>query len=157
MPPDFEQLVRQHGARIRRIASRYAASGAVDDLVQDILMRLWRSYPSFRSESKVETWIYRVALNASMTYVKGSIREREMQSAIAAQSPSPGAAQAATSMADILASFLARLGDIDASILMMYLDGLTAEEMSGTLGIGANAINVRINRLKQMFSDTYVD
>ena len=157
MPPDFEQLVRQHGARIRRIASRYAASGAVDDLVQDILMRLWRSYPSFRSDAKVETWIYRVALNASMTYVKGSIREREMQSAIAAQSPSPGTAQAATSMADILASFLARLGDIDASILMMYLDGLTAEEMSGTLGIGANAINVRINRLKQMFSDTYVD
>lgn len=157
MPPDFEQLIRQHGARIRRIASRYAASDAVDDLVQDILMRLWRSYPSFRSDAKVETWIYRVALNASMTYVKDSIKEREMQSAIVARSPSHGTAQAATSMADILASFLALLGDIDASILMMYLDGLTAEEMSGALGIGANAINVRINRLKQMFSDKYVD
>ena len=120
-------------------------------------MRLWRSYPSFRSDARVETWIYRVALNASMTYVKDSIKERERQSAIAARSPSPGTAQAATNMADILASFLALLGDIDASILMMYLDGLTAEEMSGALGISANAINVRVNRLKQMFSDTYVD
>jgi hypothetical protein len=36
MPPDFEQLIRQHGARIRRIARRYAAAAAVDDLVQDI-------------------------------------------------------------------------------------------------------------------------
>jgi RNA polymerase sigma-70 factor (ECF subfamily) len=156
MPSDFDQLVRQHGARIRRIAVRYAASGAVDDLVQDILVRLWRSYPNYRADARIETWIYRVALNASMTYVKESIRERERQAALIAQSPSPGAVQAGTSMGDVLASFLATLGDIDASILMMYLDGLTAEEMSGILGISGNAIAVRINRLKQKFSDTYV-
>jgi RNA polymerase sigma-70 factor (ECF subfamily) len=156
MPTDFDHLVHQHGARIRRIALRYAAGGAVDDLVQDILVRLWRSYPSFRSDAKVETWIYRVALNASMTYVKHSIQERARQAALAAQPPS-AAAPANTSMSDILASFLAQLGDIDASILMMYLDGLTAEEMGGILGIGGNAVAARINRLKQKFSDTYVD
>ena len=156
MPSDFEQLVRQQGARIRRIALRYAARGAVDDLVQDILMRLWRSYPSYRSEARIETWIYRVALNACMTYVKESIRQREGQAAFIAQSPSSCAAHADTSMGDVLASFLAMLGDIDASILMMYLDGLTAEEMSGILGISGNAIGVRINRLKQKFSDSYV-
>jgi RNA polymerase sigma-70 factor, ECF subfamily len=155
MPSDFEQLVHQHGARIRRIALRYAASGAVDDLVQDILLRLWRSYPRFRSDAKLETWIYRVALNAAMTYVKHTIREREGRAAVAARSV-PAAAQAATSMADVLAGFLAMLGDVDAAILMMYLDGLTAEEMSGILGINGNAIAVRINRLKQKFSDTYV-
>jgi len=157
MPPDFEQLVRQHGPRIRRIARRYAADGAVDDLVQDILVRLWRSYPSFRSDAKVETWIYRVALNASMTHVKDSMRERAKESAMAAWPPPLATAPAVTSMADVLESFLARLGDIDASILMMYLDGLTAEEMSGVLGIAANAISVRISRLKQKFSDTYID
>jgi RNA polymerase sigma-70 factor (ECF subfamily) len=157
MPSDFEQLIHQHSARIRRIARRYAARGAVDDLVQDILVRLWRSYPSFRSEARVETWIYRVALNAAMTHVKETIRERESQSSIAASSPMPSTTQATTSMADVLENFLARLSDIDASILMMYLDGLTAAEMSGVMGIGANAINVRINRLKQKFSETYVD
>jgi len=158
MPPDFEQLIRQHGARIRRVARRYAAPDAVEDLVQDILVRLWRSYPRFRGESKAETWIYRVALNASMTHVRDSIRERAQQSALATGiSPSAAAPPAGTSMADILESFLAQIGDIDASILMMYLDGLTADEMSGVLGIAANAIGVRITRLKQKFSDTYVD
>lgn len=157
MPPDFEQLVRQHGARIRRIASRYAASGAVDDLVQDILVRLWRSYPSFRSGAKIETWIYRVALNASMTHVRDSIRDRKKQMAMVAQASSPAAVSATTNMGNVLVSFLALLGDIDASILMMYLDGLTADEMGGVLGISGNAIGVRINRLKQKFSDTYID
>lgn len=157
MPPDFEQLIRQHGARIRRIARRYAASSAVDDLMQDILVRLWRSYPGFRSDAKVETWIYRVALNASMTHVRDSIRAQTAQSAVAAAVLPLATAPAASSMADILESFLARLGDIDASILMMYLDGLTPEEISGVLGIAANTISVRINRLKQKFSDTYID
>ena len=157
VPSEFENLIRQHSARIRRIAGRYAASSAVDDLVQDILVRLWRSYPSFRSTAKVETWLYRVALNASMTYVKDSIRERETKAAMIAQSMTHATASASTSMADVLEKFLSQLGDIDASILMMYLDGLTADEMSGVLGISGNAIGVRINRLKQKFTDTYVE
>jgi len=65
---EFEQLVREHNGRIRRIARRFAANGAVDDLVQDILTRLWRSHSSFRGDSKIESWIYRVALNAAMTH-----------------------------------------------------------------------------------------
>lgn len=60
-------------------------------------------------------------------------------------------------MADVLESFSRMLGDIDAAILMMYLDGLTADEMSRVLGISGNAINVRVNRLKQKFADAYVD
>lgn len=76
MPSEFDELMRQHASRIRRIAVRYASQGSVDDLVQEISVRLWRSYPSFRAEAKIETWIYRVALNAAMTHVKASIRQR---------------------------------------------------------------------------------
>jgi DNA-directed RNA polymerase specialized sigma24 family protein len=52
-PLAFEKLIREHLGRIRRIAHRFAASGAVDDLVQDILTRLWRSYPGFRGDAKI--------------------------------------------------------------------------------------------------------
>ena len=73
-PLGFEKLVREHSGRIRRIARRFAESGAVDDLVQDILTRLWRSYPSFRGDAKIESWIYRVSLNAAMTHVGEAIK-----------------------------------------------------------------------------------
>lgn len=92
-----------------------------------------------------------------MTHVKTSIREREGQAVLAAHSPSRGAVQAGSGMADVLESFLGMLGDIDAAVLMMYLDGLTPEEMGRVLGISDNAINVRINRLKQKFTAAYVD
>jgi RNA polymerase sigma-70 factor (ECF subfamily) len=156
-PLNFEELIREHGGRIRRIARRFATNGAADDLVQDILTRLWRSYAGFRGDSKVESWIYRVALNAAMTHRSEAVKVRTLQTAISSQPAATERTPGGMSPADILSDFLNRLGDVDASILMMYMDGLTADEMSGVLGISANAINVRINRMKQKFSDTFVE
>lgn len=156
-PVEFVDLVREHSARIRQIARRFAANGAVDDLVQEILTRLWRSYSSFRGDSKAETWIYRVALNTAMTYLSEAVKARTLHAAISAQPGTTVEAPGGASPADILCDFLGRLGDIDAAILMMYMDGLTADEISGVLGMTANAINVRINRMKQKFNDAYVE
>ena len=157
-PLGFEKLIREHFGRIRRIARRFAASGAVDDLVQDILTRLWRSYPGFRGDAKIESWIYRVSLNAAMTHVSETMKVRTLQGAISARvTAETEGSPAGASTAQILSDFLSRLGEVDASILMMYMDGLTADEMSGVLGITGNAINVRINRMKQKFNDAYVE
>jgi RNA polymerase sigma-70 factor (ECF subfamily) len=156
MQIDFEQLVREHSGRIRQIARRYAHPAAVDDLVQEILVRLWRSLPRFRGEAKIETWIYRVALNAAMTGVRASIRDRELRASLKMTSALIQPALPGQNPEDVLADFVAGLGEIDASILMMYLDGLAADEMSSVLGISDNAINVRISRLKQKFNDDYV-
>ena len=156
-PLGFEDLVREHRGRIRQIARRFAANGAVDDLVQDILTRLWRSYTGFRGDSKVESWIYRVALNAAMTHLSEAAKARTLHKAMSAQPAATAETAGGASPADILSDFLSRLGDVDASILMMYMDGLTADEISGVLGITGNAINVRINRMKQKFNDTYVE
>ena len=157
MHNQFEQLVREHYGRIRQIARRYAPAGAVDDLVQDILVRLWRSLPSFRGEARVETWIYRVALNAAMTSVKASIRERDLRASLSEKVATERIAVPDSSEADVLNGFMAGLGEVDASILMMYLDGLSPAEIGSVLGISSNATSVRINRLKQKFSDTYVE
>jgi RNA polymerase sigma-70 factor, ECF subfamily len=156
-PLDFEDLVREHSGRIRQIARRFAAKGAVDDLVQDILTRLWRSYSGFRGDSKVETWIYRIALNAAMSHLSEAARARTLHAAVSAQPVATVETPGSASPAHILSDFLSRLGDVDASILMMYMDGLTADEISAVLGITGNAINVRINRMKQKFNDAYVE
>jgi len=156
-PLDFEELVRKHSGRIRRIARRFAANGAVDDLVQEILTRLWRSHAGFKGDAKVESWIYRVALNAAMTHLSEAAKTRTLQAAMSSQPAATERTPGGASPADILSDFLSRLGDVDASILMMYMDGLTADEMSGVLGISGNAVNVRINRMKQKFNDIYVE
>ena len=142
--------------RIRQIARRYAPADAVDDLTQEILTRLWRSWPRFRGDAAPTTWVYRVALNAAMTFVKAEIRRRALTSK-AQTFQALQSAPAGLSEADILASFLGQLGEVDASIMMMYLDGLTPADIAGVLGITPNAAAVRVTRLREKFNDVVVD
>jgi RNA polymerase sigma-70 factor, ECF subfamily len=156
VPLSFEKLAEQQMRRIRQIARRYASADAVDDLTQEILTRLWRSWPRFRGDAAPTTWVYRVALNAAMTFVKGEMRRRAVKLKTEAFQE-PQFAPAGLSEADILASFLAQLGQIDASVMMMYLDGLTPADIAGVLGITPNAAAVRVTRLREKFNDIVVD
>ncbi|MEX2125824.1 MAG: sigma-70 family RNA polymerase sigma factor [Woeseia sp.] len=157
MPVDFEELIGQNMGRIRLIARRYAAHDAVDDLVQTILLQLWRSYGSFRGDARVETWVYRVALNTAMTHLGQAARDRDGRVKLHAAVQSQALTTNSTSEAEILNGFLGSLGDIDASVLMMYLDGLSGKQIAAVLGIQANAVHVRISRLKQKFHQMFVE
>lgn len=63
----FAQLVREHKSTIYSVCYMFSEdSDEIDDLFQEILARLWNGYDSFRAESDVRTWIYRVALNCCL-------------------------------------------------------------------------------------------
>lgn len=55
---------------------RYAEPGEFEDLIQDIPVELWRSYESFRGGAKVETWVYRVALNTALSGIRKKVSQR---------------------------------------------------------------------------------
>mgnify|MGYP005991160917 CR=1 FL=1 len=156
MATEFEQLIKDHGGRILAIARRYADIDAADDLYQEILVQLWRSINSFRGEAKLETWIYRIGLNTAMTSVRKQIRFRQGNAILHSQSRSEESF-GARCQAEILSDFMDSLADVDSSIMMMYLDGLNGQEISSVLGMKVNAVQVRVNRLKKMFSDRYLE
>jgi RNA polymerase sigma-70 factor, ECF subfamily len=157
MPPEFEQLIASNHPRIRRIAQRYAPSSGIDDLYQEILIQLWRSFKNFRGDSKVETWVYSVALNTAMTHARTFIKRKAHETEMDVIASDKEIVPADRCQADLLTHFLNSLSEIDASVLMMYLDVLSAIEIAEVLGCSVNAVNIRINRLKQKFSDAYVD
>lgn len=81
----FEELIKQNLGRIRYIAKRYANNPDTEDLFQEILLQLWRSYDSFNEQSKAETWLYRVALNTAITSIRKSVKHRETLSKLGAR------------------------------------------------------------------------
>jgi RNA polymerase sigma-70 factor (ECF subfamily) len=153
---EFEQLLSSNSGRIRAIAMRYGANGEADDLYQEILEQLWRSFKSFRGESKPETWVYRIGINTAMTRLRKTVKQREAMGRL-----SEHAQTAITTgdrcQADILQDFINALNDVDASILMMYLDGLSGQEMASVLGININSVQVRINRMRKVFAERYLE
>jgi RNA polymerase sigma-70 factor (ECF subfamily) len=74
----FRRWFEEHlGLMLKVVRGCTATPQDQDDLLQDILLQLWSSIPSFRREAKETTWIYRVAFNTAMAWRRGERRRRE--------------------------------------------------------------------------------
>ncbi len=156
MAIDFDSLITENINSIRNIARSYTNFRDSEDLMQEILIQLWRSHGNFRGDSRPETWLYRIAINTAITFQRQEIRNRKGKEKNRSLR-TDGAFSAGLSQEEILQAFVGELNDVDRAVLMMYLDGLTAVEMESVLGVKANAINVRISRLKGKFEEQFVD
>jgi len=102
------------------------------------------------------TWVYRVALNTALSH--GRKRSRQPVEAMKEEAADPPATSGDWGREDaILAEFLASLGAIDRSLLILYLDGLGYEEMSEVTGLAAGAVGVRLHRIKRAYRRRYLE
>jgi RNA polymerase sigma-70 factor, ECF subfamily len=156
MTDDRETTLRrwlaEHRGMLVKISRAYAAvPGDEDDLMQEILLALWRSLPSFRGEAKVSTWIYQVALHVALSRRRADRRRRDdVPLAHAAEPASDGeaAAQGRLRWTAVLAA-LRRVSPIDRAVLVLALDGATQQDIADVFGISANAAGVKLHRARR--------
>ena len=151
----FGELVRTQTPRLRRLAGSYARSGDAADLLQEMLLQIWRSLPAYRGDAALETWAFRIGLNTAFSHLRRELKRREAMdgngAAAEACAPAGHAEQAR-----ILDDFLASLGAVDRAVMLGYLEGLTHEQLAQVLGCSVGAIGVRISRLKAAFKRRYL-
>ncbi len=153
-------LLQSHDAAMRRIAGVYAGTdGEEDDLYQEILTQVWRSLPSFRGNSTAGTWLYRVALNTALTWRRKATKRSSWR---AAREPLADEVPAASqdsqrSQAAILTDFLSTLREPDRSVLLLYMEGLSYQEIADVTGLSVSAVGVRLHRMKQTFTERFVE
>lgn len=155
----FVELLRTQGPRLRRLASSYARGDDVADLLQEILLQIWRSLPNYRGDAAMETWAYRIGLNTGLTHLRREFKRRGMMDGNdAAQQVenAPAAGPQTAEQARILDEFLASLGPVDRSVMLAYLEGLSHGQMAEVVGCSVGAIGVRISRLKASFKRRYL-
>ena len=153
-------LLETHGDVLWRIARAYAASvGETDDLHQEILAQVWRSLPSFRGDSKAATWLYRVAVNTALTWQRRMKRHDNGQVPLEPVLERNGAVTggSARSEAAILRDFLQTLKGPDHTVILLYMEGLSYQQIADVTGLSVSLVGVRIHRMKQAFTDRYVE
>jgi RNA polymerase sigma-70 factor, ECF subfamily len=154
---EFLEMLEAHAPRIRRIALSFARGEGARDLYQEIVCALWRSRPGFRGDAALGTWVYRVALNTALSHARlrrrrpAEVQAPEETLAHPATAGDPGREEA------ILREFLASLGEIDRSLLILYLDGVSHERMSEVTGLSVGAIGVRLHRIKRTYENRYLE
>jgi RNA polymerase sigma-70 factor (ECF subfamily) len=145
----FEGWLAQHKGLIFKLVRAYADNPLdQDDLFQEIVIQIWNSVPSFRQESSVTTWIYRIGLN---TAIKWTTREK--------RNPTAGIEHAQHVLQESriepeerlswLYKEIHKLDAIDRSLTLLLLDGFSYKEMAGILGISESNVGVKINRIKK--------
>ncbi len=153
-------LLKEHDAALRGIAIAYAgADGEEEDLYQEVLVQVWRSLPTFRGNSAAGTWLYRVALNTALTWRRKATKRSSRR---ATSEPLTDGARAASqdsqrSQAAILTDFLSTLGGPDRSVLILYMEGLSYDEIADVTGLSVNGVGMRLHRMKQTFTECFVE
>lgn len=146
----FEQLVKENELLIRKVCSMYAYTpGNREDLFQDIVLQLWKSFPRFRGESKLSTWMYRVAINTSISALrkkKDFIHSYE-PAALPVEMADAGDGGAEEQLQQLY-SAIDRLNEIEKAIVMLYLEERSYEEMEEILGMSQGSLRVKLNRIK---------
>lgn len=146
------QIVQKNQGIIRKVCNMYCDTVEDrDDLFQEILTQLWKSFSSFRNESKVTTWMYRVALNTAITSFKKSKRRPEQNQLSYENFQIPEKGVDSETEEDIRLLYLAvsRLTGIEKSIVLLFFENKKYEEIAEITGITQNYVRVKMNRIKK--------
>ena len=120
------------------------------DLFQEIVLQLWKSFPKFRGDAKFSTWLYRIALNTAISGL------RRQKNHIVLTEPAQLPFEIQDNQYDTqkeiqlqqLNLAIVQLTEIEKAIIMLYLEDRTYDEMEEILGINQNNLRVKMNRIK---------
>ncbi len=149
---EFAELVRQQKSTIYTVCYMFSNDeDEVNDLFQEVLVNLWKGYGSFRNESKLSSWIYRVSLNTciSLDRKKKKIGKRvplDMNINLFEDRDED------TKQIQQLYDRIHRLGPVDRAIVLLWLDNLSYDEIGAIVGISTKNVSVKLVRIREKLS-----
>ncbi len=149
---EFLQIIQKNQGIIHKVCNIYCDhEDDRNDLFQEIVAQLWRSYPTFRKESKVSTWMYRVALNTAITTFKKRKRRPDQNRLTYEnfQLEDEGYDTETEEQIKSLHKAVNNLTGIEKSIVLLFLENKKYEEIAEITGITQNYVRVKMNRIKK--------
>lgn len=135
---------------IYKVCYMYTTPNApLNDLYQEVVLNLWKAYPRFRGECKTSTWIYRISLNTCISFLRKEKNIPEIISltdGIKAMVEKP---DRTGEMLKELHTMINRLGQLDKSIILLYLEDKSYEEMAEITGLTSTNVATKLSRIKE--------
>jgi len=154
----FLELVNENRNKILRICRVYAWNSAdQDDLYQEILFQIWRGLPGLREKQFANTWLYRVAINTAISFVRkrASHSSRVVHFEHAHLTRAIESRQSEENPDDRLAHLytaIYKLDPLEKALVTLFLEDFTYEQMAEATGINANNVGVLLHRTKKKLS-----
>ena len=147
----FTRIIRENEGVIFKITTIYTQSEQDQkDLYQEIVYQLWKSFDSFRNESKISTWMYRVALNTAISQLNKSKKHSSttgLDRVILKQTDNYDAEF--ENRLKIVYEHIHQLNILEKGLILLLLDGKKYGEISEITGLSVTNVGTRISRIKQ--------
>ncbi len=150
----FSEIMEANKRIILKVAYAYCPwPEERDDLVQEILIQLWNSREKYNKQFKLSTWIYRVALNVSISFYRKQILRDNKTSII--NENLPDETESANPKIQMLHQFINQLKELDKAIMLLYLEDKSHREISEIMGISESNVGTKINRIKKKLKQQF--
>ncbi|MEM8508625.1 MAG: RNA polymerase sigma factor [Bacteroidota bacterium] len=147
----YIQLIRANEGLIYKVASMYTNSREDrEDLCQEIAFQIWRSFETFKAQSSFSTWMYRIALNTAIQFLRKEKRKVKSSSLGNAMHEiiSENRVPSNPKMERILL-VAQTMKQLDKGILLLYLEGFNHKEIAEILGISTTNVGTRMQRIRE--------
>ena len=146
---NFKKILHDHKSTIYSVCYMFSQDeDEVSDLFQETLINMWKGIDSFREESKISTWIYRVALNTCLLQERKKKKEAKKVS-LTMNVNFFEDSDANSVQVRQLHQRIGRLGLVDRALVMMWLEGMSYDEMGAVMGISPQNVGVKLFRIKE--------
>ncbi len=153
---DFTEVYNTHAGQVFRMCRGYARDeDEAQDLLQETFMKVWQNLSQFRGDSKLSTWIYRIAVNTCLSYLRSPKNKRPGEFTENIERVEDNEGQEKEAEVQALYKAIRKLPEADRLLITMVLEEISYEEIATTLDVSPGNLRVKIHRIKQQITKLY--
>lgn len=146
---EFTQIVREQRDTIYMVCYMFSKDKAeVEDLYQEILINMWKSFPKFEGRSTLRTWVWRIALNTCISIDRKKSRRKDSLP-LKMDIDFYNDTDSQTKQIKMLHERINRLGVFDRAIILLWLENMSYEDIGAIVGISEKNVSVRLVRIRE--------
>ena len=147
---EFLDMIAAQKRVIYKVCYIYAKDqDDLNDLFQEVVLNLWKSFPNYRGDSTVTTWVYRIAMNTCITFLRRSNTRLQTIPMTADVASLVADEEGRTGQLQELYRLINRLGKLERALILLWLEERSYQEMADILGISKANVAVKILRTKE--------
>jgi RNA polymerase sigma factor (sigma-70 family) len=148
---EFIAIIQENEGLIYKVTKVYTYTKEdQQDLYQEIVYQLWKSFSSFRNDSKISTWMYRIALNTSIAHLNKEKRKgNHMPIDESLLNKTDTTDTLTEERIEVLYAHIKKLNTVEKGVILLYLEGKTYDEIATITGFTSTNVGTRLGRIKQ--------
>lgn len=152
----FKEIFQNNSRKIYHLCYGYTGDDdSANDLMQETFMKVWQNLDKFRNQALISTWIYRIAVNTCLSYLRVQKRQAKDELTDNIIENQPEEVSEKNSQVSQLYKCIAQLEENERIIITMVLDELPYSEIAEISGISEGNLRVKIHRIKLKLTELY--